>query len=154
MSISKPSQWRGKTAARIRELERIVLAGAWFWAYAQNMMAVGTHVRMAVAEEEKEDLLAPRLGRAVKFALFDVNGKEVRGPFYRVRHDDPGNVCDEHAELAALLHDCKVVIAGSVGPRMAQRLQDLGIEVVATPERRTAAQLVNRFLAGNLEQNP
>jgi predicted Fe-Mo cluster-binding NifX family protein len=116
------------------------------------MTAVGTHMRLAVAEEEKEDSLAPRLGRAVKFALFDVVGKDIRGPFYRVRHDDPGKVCDEHAELAALLHDCQVVIAGSVGPRMAQRLRDLGIEVVATPERRSPAQLVARHLEGTLER--
>jgi predicted Fe-Mo cluster-binding NifX family protein len=69
-----------------------------------------------------------------------------------VRHDDPGRVCDEHAELVELLHDCRVVIAGSVGSRMAQRLRDLGIEVVATPERRPAAQLVAHYLAENLEQ--
>jgi predicted Fe-Mo cluster-binding NifX family protein len=116
------------------------------------MTEVETHIRLAVAEEEKEDVLAPRLGRALRFALFDVTGKDVRGPFYRVRHDDPGYVCDDHAELAALLHDCQVVIAGAVGPRMAQRLQDLGIEVVATPERRPAAQLVARHLAGTLER--
>jgi predicted Fe-Mo cluster-binding NifX family protein len=116
------------------------------------MTKVGSHVRLAVAEEEKEDVLAPRLGRAVKFALFDVTGRDVRGPFYRVRHDDPGKVCDDHAELAALLHDCQTVIAGSVGPRMTQRLRDLGIEVVATSERRPAAQLVARYLAGNLER--
>ena len=118
------------------------------------MTAVGTHMRLAIAEVTQEDTLAPRLGRAVRFALFDVTGKEIRGPFYRVRHDDPGKVCDEHAELAALLQDCQVVIAGSVGPRMAQRLRDLGIEVVATPERRSAAQLVASYLAGNLEKSP
>jgi predicted Fe-Mo cluster-binding NifX family protein len=116
------------------------------------MTAIETHMRLAVAEEVKEDVPAPRLGRAVKFALFDVAGKDVRGPFYRVRHDDPGSVCDDHAELAALLHDCRVVIAGSVGPRMAQRLLDLGIEVVVTPERKPAAQLVARHLAGTLER--
>lgn len=80
-------------------------------------------MRLAVAEEEKEDVLAPRLGRALKFALFYLDGKEVRGPFYRVRHDDPGSVCDDHAELSALLHDCRVVIAGSVGPCMARRIR-------------------------------
>lgn len=117
------------------------------------MTCGGSHVRLAVAEEEKEDLLAPRLGRAVKFALFDVSGSDVRGPFYRVRHDDPGSVCDDHAELQALLHDCKLVIAGSAGPRMAQRLRDLGIDVVATPERGPAARLVASYLAGTLERN-
>ncbi len=109
-------------------------------------------MRLAVAEEEKEDVLAPRLGRALKFALFYLDGKEVRGPFYRVRHDDPGSVCDDHAELSALLHDCRVVIAGSVGPCMARRLLDLGIEVVATAERGPAKQLVSRHLAGTLER--
>jgi predicted Fe-Mo cluster-binding NifX family protein len=117
------------------------------------MTKVGSHVRLAVAEEEKEDVLAPRLGRAVKFALFDVAGRDVRGPFYRVRHDDPGSVCDAHAELQALLHDCKLVIAGSAGPRIARCLRDSGIEVVATPARGSAAHLVARYLAGTLERN-
>lgn len=109
-------------------------------------------MRLAVAEETKENVLAPRLGKALKFALFDVSGNNVRGPFYRVRHDDPGQVCDEHAELASLLHDCRLVIAGSAGPRMRERLLDLGIEVVTTSERRPAAQLVNHYLAGCLER--
>jgi predicted Fe-Mo cluster-binding NifX family protein len=109
-------------------------------------------MRLAVAEEVGADVLAPRLGRAVKFALFDVAGSEIRGPFFRVRHDDPGNICDDHAELASLLHDCRAVIAGSAGPRMVQRLKHLGIEVVATPERRPAAQLVARYLAETLER--
>ncbi len=109
-------------------------------------------MRIAVAEEEKEDTLAPRLGRAVKFGLFDVSGKDIRGPFYRVRHDDPGTVCDDHAELQALLHDCRVVIAGSVGQAMTQRLHELGIEVVTTPERCSSKKLVSRYLASTLER--
>lgn len=125
-----------------------------FWAYAQNEMTDGTHIRVAVAEEEKEDVLAPRLGRAVKFALFDLRGGEVRGPSYRVRHDNPGESCDHHAELAALLHDCQAVIAGSAGPHMTQRLQDLGIEVVATSERISPVRLVTRYLAGTLARAP
>ena len=117
-------------------------------------MTDGTHIRVAVAEEEKEDVLAPRLGRAVKFALFDLRGGEVRGPSYRVRHDNPGESCDHHAELAALLHDCQAVIAGSAGPHMTQRLQDLGIEVVATSERISPVRLVTRYLAGTLARAP
>lgn len=107
-------------------------------------------MRVAVAEEETQEVLAPRLGRAVKFALFDVDGESVRGPFFRVRHDEPGTACDDHAELTALLHDCRVVIAGSVGSRMARRLQEMGIDVVTTPERGPAAWLVARHLAGTL----
>ncbi len=117
------------------------------------MTAIRTRIRLAVAEEISEDTLAPRLGRAVRFALFDADGEDARGPFYRVRHDDPGKDCDEHAELASLLHDCQVVIAGSTGPRMTRRLRDLGIQVVATPERSSAAQLVGRYLVGTLERN-
>jgi predicted Fe-Mo cluster-binding NifX family protein len=86
--------------------------------------------------------------------LFDTAGKDVRGPFYRVRHDDPGDACNEHPELKALLHDCKVVIAGSVGQAMVQRLHDLGIEVVTTPERCPSKKLVSRYLAGTLERKP
>lgn len=123
-----------------------------FRAYAHNMTATDSRIRLAVAKETRESVLAPRLGKALKFALFDVSGKDVRGPFYRVRHDDPGRVCDDHAELAALLHDCRLVIAGSAGTRMRERLRDLGIEVVTTSERKPAAQLVTRYLAGYLEQ--
>ena len=109
-------------------------------------------MRLAIAEDEKEDVLAPRLGRALKFALFDVKGGAVRGPFYRVRHDEPGASCDDHAELSELLSDCRVVIAGSVGPRMAQRLMDLGIEVVASSERKPTAQVAASHFAGTLER--
>lgn len=125
-----------------------------FWAYAQNKMTDGTHIRVAVAEEEKEDVLAPRLGRAVKFALFDLRGGEVRGPFFRVRHDNPGEACDHHAELATLLHDCHAVIAGAVGRHIAQRLQDLGIEAVATSEKFSPVRLVTQYLAGTLARVP
>lgn len=111
-------------------------------------------MRVAVAEEERLDVLAARLGRAVKFVLFDAGPDGVRGAFYRVRHDAPGERCDQHAELAALLHDCQVVIAGSVGPHLARRLHTLGIEVVETPERRPAAELVARHLAGTLARKP
>lgn len=116
------------------------------------MACLPTYLRVAVAEEIQNDALAPRLGRAVRFALFDVKGEDIRGPFFRVRHDDPGQVCDEHGELATLLNDCQVVIAGAAGRRMGQRLRDLGIEVVATRERRPAAQLVARHMSGTLER--
>ena len=114
------------------------------------MDGVESRMRLAVAEDEAESVLAPRLGRAVRFALFDVAGSEVRGPFYRVRHDNPGVICDDHSELTALLYDCQLVIAGSVGERMARRLLERGIEVVVTPERKPAGQLVARYLAGAL----
>jgi predicted Fe-Mo cluster-binding NifX family protein len=113
-----------------------------------------TRLRVAVAEQEQQDVLAARLGRAVKFGLFDVRDGEIRGPFYRVRHDNPGDVCDHHAELAALLHDCQAVISGSAGPHMQRRLQALGIDVVATPETQPPLQLVSRYLAGTLTRVP
>ena len=113
------------------------------------MNGVESRMRLAVAEDEAESVLAPRLGRAVRFALFDVAGSEVRGPFYRVRHDNPGVICDDHSELTALLYDCQLVIAGSVGERMARRLLERGIEVVVTPERKPAAQLVARYLVAS-----
>jgi predicted Fe-Mo cluster-binding NifX family protein len=111
-----------------------------------------TKVRVAVAEEGNG--LSPRLGRAVKFALFDAKNGEVRGPFYRVRHDNPGDACEGHGELSLLLRDCQAVIAGSVGARMEQRLRSDGIEVVATDERMPSVQLVARHLLGTLTRIP
>jgi uncharacterized protein (DUF58 family) len=76
-------------------------------------MTDGTQIRVAVAEEEKEDVLAPRLGRAVKFALFDLRGGEVRGPSYRVRHDNPGVAGETRRPRA--LPDTLVLAAGRAG---------------------------------------
>lgn len=117
-------------------------------------MSGGGTKRIAVAAEVVEDWPAPRLGRALKFALFDVEGIDVRGPFFRVRHGNPGDACDGHADLAALLHDCTAVIAGGVGSRIAKRLRDIGVEVVATPERLPSARLVDRYFAGTLARKP
>ena len=108
---------------------------------------------MKVAVAEAGDDLAPRLGRAVKFALFDVEGGKAHGPCYRVRHDDPGQACDEHSELSALLRDCAVVIAGGIGPEMARRLTESGVDPVATRENGSARDLVMRYVAGRLERD-
>ena len=107
-------------------------------------------IRVAVAEKPVEGTPAPRLGRALRFALFDVHGSEVRGPFYRVRHDEPGETCGEHEELTTLLHDCQVVIAGAAGERMVERLRERGITLVIAREDRPSAQLAAAYVAGNL----
>lgn len=104
--------------------------------------------RVAVAEGEPGR--PPALGRAVRLVIFDMIGGEARSPCYRVRHDHPGDICDGHAELVALLHDCQVVIAGAAGTRLTQRLHACGIEVVATTEEHPAAVLATRYLAGKL----
>ena len=110
------------------------------------------HIRLAVAEQNIGNLPALRLGRALRFALFDVSGKHARGPFYRVRHLNPGEECDHNAELSSLLHDCQLVITGSVGVRLKQRLLDQGVKVISTPERIITTQLIARYLNGMLEE--
>ena len=104
--------------------------------------------RVAVAEGEPGR--PPALGRVLRLVIFDIAGGEARSPCYRVRHDQPGAVCDSHAELVALLHDCQVVIVGAAGSRLTQRLHACGIEVVATTEEHPAAVLVAHYLAGTL----
>jgi hypothetical protein len=52
------------------KLAVFVLASSPFWAHAQNVMADRTRLRVAVAQQEQQEVLALRLGRAVKFALF------------------------------------------------------------------------------------
>jgi predicted Fe-Mo cluster-binding NifX family protein len=102
--------------------------------------------RVAVAEGEAGR--APALGRALRFVVFDILDGAARSPCYRVRHDQPGEACEGHAELISLLADCQVVIAGAAGPRLTQRLRASGIEVATTSEARPAAELVARHLAG------
>lgn len=111
---------------------------------------ISSEIRTRIAVAEGATPKPPALGRAVRYVLFDIVEGIARGPFYRVRHDNPGEACDGHAELITLLYDCKWVIAGAVGPRMKQRLHACGIEVVATPEEQSAAVLAARFLAGTL----
>jgi predicted Fe-Mo cluster-binding NifX family protein len=108
--------------------------------------------RLAVAEDRVDGSMAPRLGRALRFALFDVHDSELRGPFYRVRHDDPGDECCDHEELTSLLHDCQVVIVGAAGARMVERLRECGIDVVVTAEDKPSPQLAAAWLAGTLER--
>lgn len=114
------------------------------------MKLAGRRIRVAVAEKPMEGTPALRLGRALRFALFDVHDRDVRGPFYRVRHDEPGETCGDHEELTALLHDCQVVIAGAAGERMVERLRECGIKVVIAREDRPSAQLAAAYVAGNL----
>ena len=113
-----------------------------------------TRLRVAVAEQEQQDVLAARLGRAVKFGLFDARDGEIRGPFYRVSHDYPGDVCVHQSVIGAMVLDRQAVISGSAGPHMQRRLQALGIDVVATPETQPPLQLVSRYLAGTLTRVP
>jgi predicted Fe-Mo cluster-binding NifX family protein len=127
----------------------LALATGLFWAYAQNMKSVGRRIRVAVAEKPVESTPAARLGRALRFALFDVQDRRVRGPFYRVRHDEPGGSCGDHGELTALLHDCQVVIAGAAGERMVERLRERGIDVVIAKEDRPSAKLAAAYATGN-----
>lgn len=125
------------------------------WAYArfmtQRSMTAKLPARVAVAEGDAGR--PPALGRALRFVVFDILDGVARGPCYRVRHDQPGEVCEGHAELIALLRDCQVVIAGAAGPRLTQRLRACGIEVATTSEARPAAELVARHLAG-IELHP
>lgn len=104
---------------------------------------------MAVAENRLDGTLAPRLGKALRFAIFDLRDQRVRGPLYRVRHDEPGSTCG-HTELAALLQDCQVVIAGGAGERMVQRMRVGGTEVVIAPEAKPSAQLAADWFAGRM----
>ena len=105
---------------------------------------------MAVAENRVDGSMAPRPGRALRFAVFDVHGSGLRGPFYRVRHDDPGDECGDHEELTSLLHDCQMVMVGAAGARMVERLRERGIEVVVTKQLRNSAQLAAAYAAGSL----
>ena len=109
-------------------------------------------MRIAVAEEG--DVVAPRLGRAVKFALFDIERGIGRGAFYRIRHDDPGTTCDHHAELLAVLQDCQAVVARAIGPAMARHLAENGIEPVPTSRAGSAAELAALHAAGTLRGEP
>lgn len=122
------------------------------WAHAHNMSEESIRNRIAVAEDRLDDGLAARLGRAEKFALFDAGERGLRGPFYRVRHGDPGSSCEGQAELVRMLADCRAVITGGAGERTGGMLAAQGIEVVATAERGKPVDLVTRFLGGTLER--
>lgn len=102
-------------------------------------------LRVAVADDDRH--CPPPLGRAARFVIFDIVDGAARTPCYRVRHNEPGAVCDGHADLPGLLRDCQVVIAGAAGEKLAELLRKRGIRVVATSERRPPAELVARFLA-------
>ncbi len=116
------------------------------------MSCSSDRLRVAVAEETVTEELALHLGRATKFAVFDVREGRVRGPFFRVRHMDPGGNCDGQEELARLLQDCDAVLARSAGRRLSERLAEFGVEVVATDELGRPWEMVMRFAQSALRR--
>ena len=108
--------------------------------------------RCQIAVAEGPGMGCPPLGRALRFALFVVERGDVRGPVYRIRHDNPGQSCTGHADLLELLADCQVVIAGSVGGKLTARLHDAGVTVIATSDTGTAEYLAAQWAAGQLGQ--
>ncbi len=103
-----------------------------------------------MAEETISDDLASRLGRATKFAIFEVRAGRIRGPVYRVRHQEPGENCEMHDELARLLEDCDAVIVKSAGQKLVDRLRLQGVNVVVSGETGKPKQLVLRYISGEL----
>lgn len=105
-------------------------------------MSTSPHYRIAVAEDCVFGTLAPRLGKALRFGLYEVVGKQLRGPWYRVRHGEPHGQCMDHEELQRLLHDCQLVVTGAVGSHMKRRLQEMGVDIVIGDKDRSPRELV------------
>ena len=80
---------------------------------------------------DREDKIAPHLGKTELFMIFDRKGERVKFMEMRKRT----LVSKEHDNLIEDIKDCKFVIAENIGPGMTDRLIDAGISPIS--ENRT-----------------
>jgi predicted Fe-Mo cluster-binding NifX family protein len=75
---------------------------------------------------DREDKIAPHLGKTELFMIFDRKGERVKFMEMRKRT----LVSKEHDNLIEDIKDCKFVIAENIGPGMTDRLIDAGISPI------------------------
>lgn len=110
--------------------------------------------RLAISVQSEDGLssiLDPRFGRAFAYLVVDVDTTTVIAELEnKSRQDTHGAGTGAAAMLANSNVDA--VISGRFGPKAAQALDNLGIEMWIAPDGITAGEAVSRFLAGNLQQ--
>jgi predicted Fe-Mo cluster-binding NifX family protein len=112
--------------------------------------------RVAMTAESKnglQSLLDPRFGRAQAFLIIDLDSRGI------IAELDNASVDSAHGAgtgAAATMsdHDVNVVISGRFGPKAAQALSQLGIEMRIAPAGVTADRALDMLAAGTLQHPP
>ncbi len=106
--------------------------------------------------------LAEHFGRSAAFIVFEVDGNKIASQEIRqnLPHDDHAlhgcgaeatdNHKNHHTGMAAILDGCSLVVCGGMGWRAAQSLEEAAIRPVIVAAAGPAAQIVTRYLAGEL----
>ncbi len=125
-------------------------------------------MKIAIPSDDKVTL-SQHFGRTLGFIIYEVANSEITGEEYRLNtftghvtghhhdhdhshsdhHHQGGHSFHSHDGILSALHDCEVVIAGGMGPRLFEDLTSNGKTVYITRQHdvRRAAEL---FLTDNL----
>jgi predicted Fe-Mo cluster-binding NifX family protein len=106
--------------------------------------------------------LSEHFGRSKQFLVFEVDESKILSQEARANlpHAPHGEGCstgsagaheNHHGGMAALLHDCQVVVCGGMGWRAAEALKSAGITCVIASGSGPADQLVAGYLSGRIE---
>ncbi|MEM3371284.1 MAG: NifB/NifX family molybdenum-iron cluster-binding protein [Candidatus Korarchaeum sp.] len=97
-------------------------------------------------------LISPHFGRAVAFALFEVEGDSYRFELYK-NPAPPQQEGGRGRTVLSLVNELKpdAVIVRSIGPGAFERLMASGIRVMRSRDR-LAEEAIRRFIGGELEE--
>ena len=109
--------------------------------------------RIAIPSDDRHHV-AEHFGHAAGFLVFRYDGGELASEYREVGPPPPGSggggdEMTRHQRVLAVIRDCDVVIAASVGGGMLSALYDAGIEVALSTvgeARKAAEMLVNDIL--------
>jgi predicted Fe-Mo cluster-binding NifX family protein len=110
-------------------------------------------MKIAFATEDGRTVSA-HFGKAPYYKVIYVDEGHIVSQEMRAKaHHDNGHQAHDHADMFAVIHDCRVLIVGGMGKPAHQAALAHGLEVVATGQRDIAAVL-QAFLEGTLQENP
>lgn len=109
-------------------------------------------VLVPVIPVKDELLLSPHFGRAVAFALFEIEGDSYRFELHR-NPVPPQQERGRGRSVVTFVSKLKpeVIIAKSIGPGAFEKMRALGIKVVKS-EDRSAEEAVRKFIKWELEE--
>jgi predicted Fe-Mo cluster-binding NifX family protein len=106
-------------------------------------------MRIAIPSDDGTTI-ASHTGRAAGFVIFDLTDKQVHRLEYRTNtytahaqglcnesHSHSGSHHQSHDGLLAALHDCNIMLAHGMGPRLVNDLASRNIQVIFCQEYRT-----------------
>lgn len=108
---------------------------------------------MKIAVALQNGQLAQHFGEAEQFAVFTATSSTFEGPELRTpHHDAEGGRHNGHNAILESLMGCHSVITSGMGHRVAEALEQAGIEPVVSAEMGTPEELARKHSKGQLRR--